>query len=64
MSKKVCHCAHCLYEAECADNDWSLAGEYDPCCPNMIALRKQLRAFDKQRIIDLSLGSISYEKIF
>lgn len=43
--KKVCHCAHCLIEAECYDNDWSIFIADDPCCPNMKEGREQHKNF-------------------
>lgn len=43
--RSICHCAHCLYEPECATNDWSLYEELDPCCPNLKKGREQHKQF-------------------
>lgn len=42
---KICHCAHCSIEPECADNNWCLYNENDPCCPNWKKGHKQFRQF-------------------
>lgn len=44
-TKLINHCSHCLYESECAYNNWTLYGELDPCCPNMKKGREQYKQF-------------------
>lgn len=52
--EKVCSCAHCLYEPECADNGWSIYIDYHPCYPNMKQGRQQYKQFLKEYLKERS----------